>query len=140
MRNKKYTSEEEECIQNVFDSYMKKSIKRAVIYQISLQDIDKETYLITDVGTMSDVPSSIEVFDYYFIDISRYRVPIKDEKLYETLIQLNKEEMDIILLYYCEEIPLIKISKELNINYDTVKTKRKRGIEKLRRLLKEHGL
>ena len=137
MRNKKYTSEEEECIQN---SYMKKSIKRAVIYQISLQDIDKETYLITDVGTMSDVPSSIEVFDYYFIDISRYRVPIRNEKLYETLIQLNKEEMDIILLYYCEEIPLIKISKELNINYDTVKTKRKRGIEKLRRLLKEHGL
>ena len=93
MRNKKYTSEEEECIQNVFDSYMKKSIKRAVIYQISLHDIDKETYLITDVGTMSDVPSSIEVFDYYFIDISRYRVPIRDEKLYETLIQLNKEEI-----------------------------------------------
>lgn len=140
MSNNKYTSEEEECIQNVFDSYMKKSIKRAVLYQISLQDIDKETYLITDVGTMSDVPSSIEVFDYYFIDISRYRVPIRDEKLYETLIQLNKEEMDIILLYYCEEIPLIKISKELNINYDTVKTKRKRGIEKLRRLLNEHGL
>ena len=53
---------------------------------------------------------------------------------------MNKEEMDIILLYYCEEIPLIKISKELNINYDTVKTKMKRGIEKLRRLLKEHGL
>ncbi len=53
--------------------------------------------------------------------------------------KLNKEEGTIILLYYMEKYTDKEIGKIMNIKESTIRTKRTRAKEKLRKIYKEYG-
>jgi len=53
--------------------------------------------------------------------------------------KLNKEEGTIILLYYMEKYTDKEIGKILNMNENTIRTKRTRTKEKIRKFYKEYG-
>ncbi len=53
--------------------------------------------------------------------------------------KLNKEEGTIILLYYMEKYTDKEIGKIMNIKESTIRTKRTRAKDKIRKIYKEYG-
>lgn len=53
--------------------------------------------------------------------------------------KLNKEEGTIILLYYMEKYTDKEIGKIMNIKENTIRTKRTRAKDKIRKIYKEYG-
>ncbi len=59
--------------------------------------------------------------------------------LEKAIKRLKKEEQLLITLYYLEDLSYIEISRILNINYNTVKTKVLRAKEKLKDIIEKEG-
>lgn len=57
------------------------------------------------------------------------------EKLAEALKKLDREQQDIIVLRYYEELSLTEISKMLHISYGMIKVKHKNALNALKKLM-----
>ena len=137
---REFTREEDECIQNVFDFYMKKticrSVQRAVLRQMRMECRciavpDEEMSIETEVVSME--PMDV-------IEVRGYMIPFNNEKLYLVLFQLNEKEREIMLLNICEQIPLKEISKLMDMDYGATRVHKSRGLKKIKELLKRYGL
>lgn len=114
----------EEDIENVFDSYMKTIIKHAASKEIRRQAKWQKREL-----TLSDVDRPVEI-----------TFEIENDLLNALLDKLNESDRNVIIMNICEEMALKEIATILDMNYQTVRTKKQRALIKLKKWGERDGL
>lgn len=69
------------------------------------------------------------------IELTNAAVPENDREFYELIGELPEDYRMIFLLYYGEEFRTSEIAQILDVNENTVKSRLRRGREKLKRIL-----
>lgn len=74
------------------------------------------------------------VYDSQFIETITYDGVDKDEMidLYNAIEELNEDQKNVIILKYIKGLRLSEIADVLEININTIKSRLKRGVEKLK--------
>ncbi|OCA84191.1 hypothetical protein A8F94_15850 [Bacillus sp. FJAT-27225] len=75
------------------------------------------------------------VKDNYISTENTYLKKAENKQLIDTILRLQIEYREVILLFYIEELTINEMSEILNIKETTIRTRLRRGREKLKKLL-----
>lgn len=126
----------QEKIQNQFETFCRKVIdgERSDYFREFMQRTKRESLF-------SDLPESVlnnfstvenDPAHQYMFPVCGYLVPIRDDRLAETLLTFCAEEYSILLLYYSLQLNDREISSMLGLSRAKVQKWRKRLLNNLR--------
>lgn len=122
-------------ITELFDIYCRKVLKNKQIDYYRTEAYRKKWEASFDGA--SDEVENLQTFDDYFVKklrVDGYEMEIKDDDLWEHLMNLQPQELHIILSYALG-LSDHQISEEMNMPRRTVSAKRNRILDLLRRKL-----
>lgn len=114
----------EQDIENVFDAYIKRIIKRS-----AAREVKRQVKIAEMERALIGADIAVEVnFD------------VDDENIDKILSILKETDRNVIILNICEEIPLVDVAQILDINYQTARIKKMRALIKLKKWGERDGL
>ena len=132
-----------ETIQHQYDTLIKKNLKgEARSYLRSLSKISEQEVCFSDMveNDFNRLYSEDTYdFEYYIFHVSGFDITVKDILLGEALEFLNKQNRDIVLLFYYLDMSDAEISELLNVVRSTVFRHRKAALSKIKEYMEGKG-
>lgn len=122
----KSIDEHKEIIQKVFDAYIKKIIRRT-----AKREVNRQVRKNMHEQSLYDGDIAVEV---------NFDLKINDDGIERILGALKEIDKNVIILNICEDIPLKYVAEILDINYQTVRTKKMRALVKLKKRGEKDGI
>ena len=134
--------EEKENMEHRFDAYVRLVIRRRVKNQIRNYIRYCKRYdvvSVDDIEKMSEESEEMisKPFGLYAGD---YLILLNDEEIVKALYGIKKNKRDILLLNVVARQSLTEVADILDMNYETVRSYKKRAIKEMRRKLGEKGI
>lgn len=133
------TEQHEEHKQHSFDCFCKRSLKYEV-YNAYREIRRRQERQVNFSELRSEEMEQLAVCDSYPSECAAYAVGdevifIQSDRLADALNALSKECREIILMYFCLEMPDREIAEHLDISRRTVNTHRRRAFQELQALM-----
>lgn len=131
--------EEKENMEHRFDAYVRLIIRRRVKNQIRNYIRYCRRY---DVVSMDDVEKLSDGYEEmmpetFKLYAGNYLIVLNDEEIVKALYEIKKNKRDILLLNVVVGQSLAEVADMLDMNYETVRSYKKRAIKEMRGKLGE---
>lgn len=133
------TEQHEEHKQHTFDCFCKRSLKYEA-YNAYREIRRRQQRQVNFSELRSEDMEQLAVCDSYPSECAAYAVGdevilIQSDRLADALNALSKECREIILMYFCLEMPDREIAERLDISRRTVNTHRRQAFQELQALM-----
>ena len=109
------------------------------LFQIAANEIRKHAARTTRMARVDEATLRETTPDPKRSQLTRMILSEDQMQLYECLNCLSQQDQDIFILHYWEGLKTREVAEALNIMENTVKTRLRRGRERLKELMSMHG-
>lgn len=131
--------EEKENMEHRFDAYVRLIIRRRVKNQIRNYIRYRRRYDVVSMDDMEKLSDGYEEMmpETFKLYAGNYLIVLNDEEIVKALYGIKKNKRDILLLNVVAGQSLAEVADMLDMNYETVRSYKKRAIKEMRGKLGE---
>lgn len=131
--------EEKENMEHRFDAYVRLIIRRRVKNQIRNYIRYCRRYDVVSMDDVEKLSDGYEVMmpETFKLYAGNYLIVLNDEEIVKALYGIKKNKRDILLLNVIAGQSLAEVADTLDMNYETVRSYKKRAIKEMRGKLGE---